>query len=45
VLDLAVQSWLRRAKEEAAQPMVRQRPFGPITSFHLESSFGADERM
>jgi hypothetical protein len=45
VLDLAVRSWLSRSKEEATQPMVRQGPFGPITTFHLEPSFGVDERM
>jgi hypothetical protein len=45
VLDLAVKSWLRRARERVAQPAIRQRIFGLVTTFHLEPSFGADERM
>jgi hypothetical protein len=45
VLDLAVQSWLKRAKDEGSGPVVRQRVFGWLTVLHLQPSFGADERM
>jgi hypothetical protein len=45
VLDLAVQSWLKRAKDEGSGPVVRQRVFGRLTVLHLQPSFGADERM
>jgi hypothetical protein len=45
VLDLAVQSWLKRAKDERGGPIVRQRVFGWLTVLHLQPSFGTDERM
>lgn len=45
VLDLAVQTWLKRAKEQDAAPMVRWRASGLLTTLHLHPSFGADERM
>jgi hypothetical protein len=45
LLDLAVQSWLRRAKARAAQPLVHSRAAGLVTALHLQPSFGADERM
>jgi hypothetical protein len=44
VLDLAVRTWLRRAKAEADQPLVRRGAFGFLTIFHIEPSF-RDERM
>jgi hypothetical protein len=43
VLDLAVQSWPKRAK--GSGPVVRQRVFGWLTVLHVQPSFGADERM
>ncbi len=45
LLDLAVKSWLRRAKQQAAQPLVHRRGAGLLTALHLQPSFGADERM
>jgi hypothetical protein len=45
VLDYAVQSWLKRAKERELQPLVRRRAAGAATVFHLQPSFGGDERM
>jgi hypothetical protein len=45
LLSLAVRSWLKRRKRQAAEPTVRQRAFGRLTTLHLEPSFGADERM
>jgi hypothetical protein len=44
-LDLAVNSWLKRAREQAAMPLVRRRAFGFLTTFDLQPRFGADERM
>jgi hypothetical protein len=45
VLDLAVRSWLKRAKKKAAAPVVRRKSFGGLTALHLEPNFGVDERM
>jgi hypothetical protein len=45
VLNLAVQSWLKRAKDERGAPVVRQRVLGWLTVLHLQPSFGTDERM
>jgi hypothetical protein len=36
VLDLAVRSWLKSAKEREAAPIVRRRSFGLLTILHLE---------
>jgi hypothetical protein len=45
VLDLAVQTWLKRAKEQDVAPTVRRRASGWLTTLHLQPNFGADERM
>ncbi|HZP10028.1 hypothetical protein [Methyloceanibacter sp.] len=45
VLDLAVRSWLRRAKNGTTVPAVKRQSFGGATRFHLEPNLGADERM
>ena len=45
LLDLAVQSWLRGARRNAAQPYVRRRRFGWLITFHLQPLLGGDERM
>jgi hypothetical protein len=45
VLDLAVKSWLKRARKNARTPVVRQRRFRGLTTLHLEPNFGVDERM
>jgi hypothetical protein len=44
VLELAVKSWLKRARKTPRMPLVRRRTFGDLTSLHLEPKFG-DERM
>ena len=36
VLDWAVQSWLKSAKDSEASPIVRRRSFGLLTILHLE---------
>ncbi len=45
VLDLAVRSWLSRAREHELAPLVRRRVSGWLTILHLRPSFGADARM
>jgi hypothetical protein len=45
VLDLAVRSWLKRARKNARTPVVRQQRFGGLTTLHLKPNFGVDERM
>jgi hypothetical protein len=45
VLDLAVRSWLSRAKDYDLAPMVGRRVSGWLTALHLRPSFGADARM
>jgi len=45
VLDLAVHTWLKRAKEQDAGPTVRRQASGWLTTLHLQPSYGADERM
>ncbi len=44
VLQLAVRSWLKRARKNPRMPLVRRRKFGGLTALHLEPKFG-DERM
>ena len=45
VLDLAVRSWLKGAKEREAAPIARRRSFGLLTILHLEPSIRADRGM
>jgi hypothetical protein len=45
VLDLAVRSWLSRARDHELAPSVRRRVSGWLTTLHLRPSFGADARM
>jgi hypothetical protein len=45
VLDLAVRSWLKRARDQDIVPMVRRRVSGWLTTLHLRPSFVSDARM
>jgi hypothetical protein len=40
VLQLAVRSWLKRARKNPRMPLVRRRNFEGLTALHLEPKFG-----
>jgi hypothetical protein len=44
VLNLAVQSWLSRARDKSIAPDVRRRLSSFLCSFNLQPSLRADER-
>jgi hypothetical protein len=45
VLDLAVRSWLKRARHQRAPAPIRRRFSGLLTILHLEPKKRADQRM
>jgi hypothetical protein len=45
VLDLAVQSWLKRAHDQRAPAPIRRRFTGLLTVLHLEPKLRADQSM
>ena len=44
VLNLAVQSWLKRARDKGVAPDIRRRLFSFLHNFNLQPSLRADER-
>ncbi len=45
VLDLAVRSWLSRARDHELAPLVRRGISGWLTTLHLQPSFRTDARI